>query len=306
MCLLVSQPKHTFDEDFLIDVYNKNQDGLGIMYAEGDKVHVYKCLPANEQDFVDFYMKHAANRPCIWHARMQTHGDIDMDNCHPYRVTEDIWLAHNGILSTSNESDKSKSDTWHFIKNVLAPALSCDRNLMANPDWIAFIGKLIGSGNKFALLRSDGETAIINQSAGLTFQESWLSNTYAWTPSKHGYYSDVYQSYAGYYDTDLTPSRSKPYRYKSLFTDSKDVKPSYEVKKLRESDVKKYLRAAFNSYSRQGPNGLYQWVLDAPHKASAILGLWYEDVEGIEELAHEDPSEAADWIESILQEGVAN
>jgi len=36
---------------------------------------------------------------CIIHYRMKTHGDIDMDNCHPSRVTDDIWMAHNGILS---------------------------------------------------------------------------------------------------------------------------------------------------------------------------------------------------------------
>lgn len=305
MCLLVSQPKHSFSTDFLIDVYTKNQDGLGVMYAEDGKVHVYKCLPANAQDFVDFYVKHAAGRECIWHARMQTHGDVDMDNCHPYRVTDSIWLAHNGVLQTSNDSDQSKSDTWHFIKNVLSPALTHNPDLILDKEWVAFIGKLIGGSNKFALLRSDGETAIINKSSGVTFEDSWVSNTYAWTPSKHGYYDNRQPNHNAWFG-QYYGTYGKSSSYLPAASSLNDTQPSYEVRKLRESDVKKYLQAAHNSYMRKGPDGLFQWVLDAPHKAAALLSVWYDDVEGIEDLPIDDPVEAADWIEEILNEGVTS
>lgn len=220
MCLLVKQPKTTsFTDDFLKDVYTRNSDGLGVMYAEDNKLHVYKCLPASAQDFVDFYRKHADGKDCVWHARMQTHGDIDMDNCHPYQVTDDIWLAHNGVLSTGNSWDKAKSDTWHFIHNVLKPALSHNPDLILDPSYQSFLGDMIGRGNKFGLVRADGQTVIINEQSGVNFVGAWLSNTYAWSTTKFGFrssyqgnanYSDLY-SYGGYYggwnDSNLQSSR---------------------------------------------------------------------------------------------------
>ena len=155
MCLLVKQPSTTsFTDEFLSDVFTKNSDGLGVMYAEDGKLHVYKCLPATAQDFIDFYRKHVDGKDCVWHARMQTHGDIDLDNCHPYKVTENIWLAHNGVLATGNHADKSRSDTWHFIKNVLTPALTAQPELMMDEDWLDFIGDMIGRSNKFGLVNS--------------------------------------------------------------------------------------------------------------------------------------------------------
>lgn len=203
MCLLVNQPKTTnFTDAFLTDVFTKNSDGLGVMYAEDGKIHVYKCLPANAQDFIDFYRKHAEGRDCVWHARMQTHGDIDMDNCHPYQVTDDIWLAHNGVLGTGNKWDKSKSDTWHFIRNVLRPALSHNPDLILDPAYQEFLGDVIGRQNKFGLVRADGKTVIINESSGVNFVGAWLSNTYAWSTTKFGFrhtYSSTGPTAHGYY-----------------------------------------------------------------------------------------------------------
>lgn len=211
MCLLVKQPSTTaFTDDFLKDVYTKNSDGFGIMYADDGKVHVYKCLPANAQDFIDFYRQHAEGRDCVWHARMKTHGDIDMENCHPYRVTDDIWLAHNGILQSGNHLDKTKSDTWHFIRNILSPALEHNPDLMLDPVYQQFIGSMIGGSNKFGLVRSDGETVIINEQSGVNFVGAWLSNTYAWTPNRFGFRS-AYQGQSGYTDAFTGSGRYPTY-----------------------------------------------------------------------------------------------
>ena len=99
------------------------QFNLGVMYAEGGKLIVKKILPKTAKDFESFYNKEITGRFCAFHLRMKTHGDINLDNCHPYEVLNqqehgiDLWLMHNGILSTGNASDETKSDTWHYIKN---------------------------------------------------------------------------------------------------------------------------------------------------------------------------------------------
>jgi len=328
MCLLVSQPASVdFTDAFLLDVYGKNEDGLGIMYAEAGKLHIYKALPANGQDFVDFYRKHGSKRDCIWHARMKTHGDIDMENCHPYHVTDDIWMAHNGILSTGNDADRTKSDTWHFIKNVLRPALTADPNLMLDPEWIAFMGQVIGGSNKFGLLRSDGEICVINRKSGVEFSNSWLSNTYAWTPSRFGFQSPQaarqghYGSFNRIEEDEVDSWRSGYVNWQQKSIDWRDqqaakAKPAQtvmleledegldiNVTQVTEHQLKKFVRAAFNQWSRRGLAGLEQWVYDAPAKAAQVLAHWYDDLDAVElvDLVYKDPDQAAEWIEDLFK-----
>lgn len=306
MCLLVQQPKTTvFTEDFIRDVYGKNSDGFGVMYAEGGKVHVYKCLPVDADEMLAFYNQHASGRDCIWHARMKTHGDIDMDNCHPYRVTDDIWLAHNGILSSGNEADHSKSDTWHFIKNVLRPALTADPDLMLDPEWCRFIGNIIGSSNKFGLMRSDGEFSIINEKSGVNFVGAWLSNTYAWTPSRFGFRPPATTGYKGYYGSVYQDDHFGSYWTSRVQekpkTSTSLVVPTEVKSKPNSAQLARFIRAAYNSWSRNGLAGVEQWVYDAPEKAACLLAEYYDDVEGIEELVYQDPDEAAAWIDSLFQ-----
>ena len=297
MCLLVHQKETThFTDAFLNDVYGKNRDGIGIMFATAGNVVVKKALPANAAEFVEFYRQYAEGRECIWHARMQTHGDIDLENCHPYYVTKNIWMAHNGILSSGNDNDRSKSDTWHFIANVIQPALSYQPDLILSPTYQAFIGDLIGNTNKFGFMTGSGEAVIINRSAGVTFSDAWLSNTYAWTPSMHGFqgatksyrgygYSGLGNDYLDWDMSTLYPSgRVKSVTVKNKVVDSKE-------------SIRPILKAAYNSWLN---NNLDQWVLDAPWKASALLAYCYEDETYVEEMVSDDPSQASEWIEDLF------
>lgn len=325
MCLLVKQPATTsFTDDFLSDVYSKNRDGLGIMYAEAGKLHVFKCLPTNAKEFIDFYRSHADGKDCVWHARMQTHGDVDMENCHPYKVTDHIWMAHNGVLSTSNNNDTTRSDTWHFIRNVLAPSLKADPDLMLDPDWIKFVGTMIGSSNKFGFVRADGEIALVNETSGVNFVGAWLSNTYAWSTHKFGFQTPYstqskYGNYSGsgwwtgkYNDGHHGVSWASAYDKEEEETSVARVGRSYEVQGtwIDEDDqpyvpsareVKPYIRAAYNQWTRHGVAGIKQWILDAPHKAVAVINFWYDDTPGVAEFVEDDPEEAAIWIEDLFR-----
>lgn len=332
MCLLVNQPATTaFTDEFIEDVYKKNSDGFGVMYAEDGKVHVYKCLPRNAQDMIDFYRAHAEGRDCVWHARMQTHGDIDLDNCHPYRVTDDIWLAHNGVLSTGNASDKTKSDTWHFIRNVLAPALAHNPDLMLDLDYQKFIASMIGTGNKFGLVRADGKTVIINEASGVNFVGAWLSNTYAWSATAFGFRS-AYQAQSGYSDAYSASGWTKNHgqqdwwakrweeeeedyvygygkvgsSYPASQAKTQEAKGSYvkdssEIPPVTSAQVGRWIKAAYNQWERRGLAGIEQWVKDAPHKAANLLAFWYDDVDSLAALVDDDPEEAAIWIEDLFR-----
>ena len=333
MCLLVNQPASTvFTEDFIADVFQKNGDGFGVMYAEKGKLHVYKCLPTSAADMYQFYRAHAEGRDCVWHARMQTHGDIDLDNCHPYRVTDDIWLAHNGILSTGNAADKTKSDTWHFIHNVIQPALSHNPDLMLDEAWQKMIGHIIGSGNKFGLVRADGKTVIINEQSGVNFVGAWLSNTYAWSTTKfgfrssyqtqgyngYGYGGTVYdnEAYGGWWagkgykedegqDTKGTPTTTKSSVVHGYWEkEDKAAKGALarEIVDYTPQQIRPMIRAAYNTWMRNGIAGLENWCKSAPYKAAAVIGYWYDELAGedLDTMIQQDPEEAATWIEDLF------
>lgn len=191
MCLLVVQPATTKLSDKLLKgVYARNQDGIGVMYAEDGKLCFKKALPKNENEFVDFYRKNIEGRSCAWHARMQTHGAIDLENCHPYgvfgfdegegEVPVPTLLMHNGILSSGNWKDKSKSDTWHYIRDYLRPMLAGNPTFAFTPQFREIIGRHIGDGNRFVLMNAYGEVSVVNKSTGVEYAGAWFSNTYAW------------------------------------------------------------------------------------------------------------------------------
>lgn len=190
MCLLVNQPADTkFDDAFLKGVYEKNLDGIGVMYAKDELLYHVKMVPNTFEDFKGFYKEHIEGRDCAWHARMRTHGDIDLDNCHPYWVlTEEdgypIMLMHNGVLSTGNAKDKAKSDTWHFINDYLRPMLNGNPAFFTTPAFAAMVSSFIGYNNKFTMLDCFGNMVTLNKTSGTEHQGAWLSNTYAWDAPK--------------------------------------------------------------------------------------------------------------------------
>jgi len=189
MCLLVVQPATapSLTQAWLEDFYASNSDGVGIMRSVEGELLIEKILPKNAQEFVDFYRNHIDGHDCAFHLRMKTHGNIDMENCHPYEVFNkaehgvDVWLMHNGILSTGNAGDTTKSDTWHYIRDYLRPMLANNIDFIFTDAFADIIGDHIGGSNKFVLMDSNGRTQTVNQDAGVFWGGRWLSNTYAWS-----------------------------------------------------------------------------------------------------------------------------
>jgi predicted glutamine amidotransferase len=137
MCLLVTQSKSSpvLSDALLTDFYDANSDGVGVMFANGGDLVIKKIIPKNAAEFIQFYRADIQGRDCAFHLRMRTHGEIDLINCHPYEVLNraehgiDLWLMHNGVLSTGNRANVKLSDTWHYINDYLKPMLT------GNPDF---------------------------------------------------------------------------------------------------------------------------------------------------------------------------
>lgn len=209
MCLLFQKPAHiSFDDDQLADMYSSNRDGYGVMYAEGGYLYTQKGI-GSVQDWIKFFRKHEHRMACF-HLRMRTHGDIDLTNTHPYPVwgfekgQEDktpVAMMHNGILSTGNSKDPSKSDTWHYIRNWIRPLSEFDQRVLFTPQMGKLLEDHIGSSNKFAIMDALGNCQIVNRSAGIEWNEVWFSNTYAWSSRSEKLYPGIMKSHKTGYTT---------------------------------------------------------------------------------------------------------
>lgn len=316
MCLMIQHSKNTvLSEELIFDIYSKNSDGFGVMWGDGDKVHVLKLL-GNAREITDLYNEHVKGKDCVIHFRMMTHGNINYDNCHPYMVTENVWMAHNGILSTGNDADVSKSDTWHYINDFLRPlAKTYGEDILFDPIMQKFIEEHIGASNKFGFVHRDGRVAILNRKSGVEHMDAWFSNTYAWSPAKFGYkmysYSNYSKSayYGGRYGS-YSWDRGWDDEYEEITTTTKGTaaklgaptnQPFYQG--VEDETVRLITEKAYNCYTKGMPN-LRNWVYQAPEKAKKFIAYWYDQADDwyeVDNLVDASPDDAAEWIAEVIE-----
>lgn len=229
MCLLIHKPAGVdIAEDWLRDFFVSNDDGYGIMYAKDGVLKIHKALGTASMFVAAF--KERVEHECLIHLRMRTHGEIDLDNCHPYEVLSreeggklgGVWMMHNGVLPHGNDADKKYSDTWHYARDWLAPILREHPGMLLNPTFQGLVGNDISDSNRLAFMTSSGEVVVINRSSGVEWGGCWMSNTYAWSAGKAGV-KDV-SPYTGW-----TSSRGS---YRGAWWDDDEFAPAY-----REEDA---------------------------------------------------------------------
>ncbi len=175
MCLAIFKPANVeIKLSELESGFNANRDGAGFAYVEGGKIHIKKGY-FKWDDFLKAYIPHEKKQMLI-HFRLATHGAEDAFNCHPWPCADGKFaVIHNGILSYPSSAEKS--DTGHFVDEVLDPILSKDPDMIRNVGVSWLIEESIGTGNKIVILREDGKYNILNEKQGLWHEGAWFSNT---------------------------------------------------------------------------------------------------------------------------------
>ena len=222
MCLIVHfPPGKSFPLDALEAAYFTNEDGVGAMWVENNRVHTKK-IPVCTFDDVKALYEAKGDKQYVMHLRFKTHGSIDLDNTHPIQILSketngmDLWMVHNGVLSFVTAKDKGRSDTWYFVNDYLKPILTKNPNLIFDPVFQQMLGLAVGAGNKLLFLNNAGRTVIINKSSGHDHPSGcWLSNSYSINGSKlyrsrsqshstalpaHNYYGYGYDGWEDYAD----------------------------------------------------------------------------------------------------------
>lgn len=283
MCLLIHQPKGvTFSRQELRDFYRHNPDGFGVAFGDGRTLHVLR-LVGSETEILEAYQRQAAGRECVIHFRMATHGAKNVDNAHPYAVTDDIVMAHNGVLSCGNPAQPTMSDTWHLIQYVIRPIAETDPDLLFCPMWGQMVGNLIGASNKLAFIHRDGRVALVNEASGTSHKGAWLSNTYAW--------SSPDQDYGRWYST----SRVNPRGGREAEIEA--------IEDVMYNDSEDIIQDLLTAYMNKAEEGITEYVRNFPDLAAIALCEYYDT----------DEMTALDWIQdhngeavSALAEAISN
>jgi hypothetical protein len=183
MCLIVYSPAGTlFDYETFDCAQTLNSDGIGIMSAWG----VEKFLGPTAGDEAWHYLRDLEDKgvPYGIHFRMATHGDVSLDNCHPFSAPRsDAYVMHNGIIrSTATLATSVRSDTALFVEKFMKSAPGPDRS--HHEAYFRRISRLIGESNTLLVFHSHtAEFTICNEDVGVWLDDHWYSNSesFPWT-----------------------------------------------------------------------------------------------------------------------------
>lgn len=174
MCIIAIQPLGVkIKESTLKNCWDANKDGAGIMYVENGKIIVNKEM----HSFSEFMKlkKHAdkVNSNIIMHFRIATSGGINDRNCHPFKINNDLYFCHNGILDIDVPLNSNINDTQIFNNSFMK---GLPNNFVQNDSIMNLIEYTIGNRNKFVFMDSSGQFYILNENAGTWDNGAWYSN----------------------------------------------------------------------------------------------------------------------------------
>ncbi|MDE1816698.1 MAG: hypothetical protein KGI11_09095 [Thaumarchaeota archaeon] len=204
MCVAVLKPEGlTISESILKNCFEANPDGAGLMYADRGQLHIEKGFFKFEE-FLDRVNEHQ-DKTLVLHCRIRTHGNIDAENCHPFRVNKKLGFVHNGTITGFIDNDKS--DTWLFNETILQPLVQRWGMLPLFSDPIKSLVEGRIGWSKLIFLNNKGEYQIFNEKDGRWDNGIWYSNS-SYLP-RIKYPLDTYQ---GNYNRGSSKSPSDIYK----------------------------------------------------------------------------------------------
>jgi glutamine amidotransferase len=241
MCLALYKPaKAKLNQDEMRTAFKANPDGAGFAYYDPalKRVVIQRGYFSFDELWADLVPIMDDNCPLILHFRWATHGDVNVENCHPFMLSDGA-LIHNGIITgmgtstykskyytppvgqCETECSDDRSDTREFVEDYL-----CD---MGMPDLRAakkLIEHTIGY-SKLVTIHNDGSVIIFNEDMGHWRNGVWYSN-------------DSYKKAKAHLanPANLTPTGKSKYdgKYDYYGTSTKPLSEQYDESLVGESE----------------------------------------------------------------------
>jgi hypothetical protein len=117
MCLIIKKPPgRAVSDEFLLNAWQRNADGWGGFFVDGDEVHWQRGLRFEE--LLRYNAALPAETEVYLHLRKATYGHVSRDMAHPYVVRNGLMLMHNGSISHLAPQDPSLSDTAEMARHL--------------------------------------------------------------------------------------------------------------------------------------------------------------------------------------------
>ena len=178
MCIIAMIPAgKQINKNTLENMTNNNPDGSGIAWIQDNKIKTYKTMDNDKfiNKALEIQSKFCKDSDILIHCRIATSGKTDLDNCHPFKISNDTVFAHNGILNCVEATNKV-SDTRMFNKALLK---QLKPEFLDNVTTRKLIGEIIRS-DKLAFLTVNPKlkrnSYIINRDLGEKENRVWFSN----------------------------------------------------------------------------------------------------------------------------------
>ncbi len=178
MCLLIHKPKNAVLPEQLLDsaaAFNPHGYGF-ISYDNNGKLVIRRSATTSSRELHALYEEFHPQE-CVIHLRYGTSGLVDFENTHPIKITDDIYLAHNGTLNMPRHTQE-RSDTWHLVNDYLQPILRNRPQLLHDRFFQELVSSWCGPHNRFVFVDGAAQkTVIVNRDKGFELDGLWLSNT---------------------------------------------------------------------------------------------------------------------------------
>tara|TARA_R100000742_G_C4274510_1_gene94522 strand:+ start:776 stop:1537 length:762 start_codon:yes stop_codon:yes gene_type:complete len=212
MCIAILKPVgEVITKEDLKTSFRNNDDGAGFMYAKDGMLRFFKGY-FQFKTFWASYRKNVVNNGnpiTAIHFRIKTHGKTNVNNCHPFKINNELGFIHNGVINMV-DSDKKMSDTAMFNKQILQKLPS---DFIRNYGITNLIEESIGH-SKLVFLNNQGEYLISNENLGHWNGNSWYSNdSYQCNYLTYGFgysYTKPYTSKKVY--QKVTKPKTKPFK----------------------------------------------------------------------------------------------
>lgn len=193
MCVAIYKPIGLeLDRETLKNCFITNPDGCGFSYIEEEtgeiRIQKFMELAPFLTAYEEKQTRYLNTSPFLVHFRIKTHGQKDLDNCHPFLIDSEHVFIHNGVIRNVPDCpDKKKSDTRMFKELFLR---KLPAGWFGNTAVHDLIEEYIGSFSKLAIMNREGVVELYNESKGSWKEGVWFSNL-LWEPSTKKWHADT-------------------------------------------------------------------------------------------------------------------
>jgi len=188
-----------------------NPDGFGFAVIGDNKIYTYRSMDIGKTISEYFTARDEfPNGDSIFHLRITTHGETNVENCHPFIVNDDVVMGHNGMLPI--KEDNGRSDTRIFAEDWL-PEFDLGDLLDTQKGFQEL--ETFASGSKLAFLNTSSllrqSLYIVNERLGHWNEGVWYSNNSY--KKNYGYSFGTYKPGSTYTGRSYYSSTPKDYQY---------------------------------------------------------------------------------------------